>query len=124
MQGPLEGSLSSALTKSALGHHQAALALQELSMGGRGYYSMVASPWHPHGPPRVHVAHLLAVLRVGEVDEVIVVHLLGVDDVTVLFLAQVFGIYAVGPQELLVSHTEGLADGLCDQLGLQAGRSH
>lgn len=68
------------------------------------------------------VAHLLAVLRVGEVDEVIVVHLLGVDDVAVLLLAQVLGVDAVGPQELLVGHAEGLADGLGDQLGLWEGR--
>lgn len=86
--------------------------------GGRGHSSVASC-----GPPRVCVSHLLAVLRVGEVDEVVIVHLLGVDDVAVLFLAQVFGVDAVGPQEFLVGHTEGLANGLCDQLGLWAGRS-
>ena len=52
-------------------------------------------------------------------DEVVVVHLLGVNDVTVLLLAQVLGVDAVGPQELLVGHTEGLANGLGDELCLQ-----
>lgn len=51
-------------------------------------------------------------------DEVIVVHFLGVDDVTVLLLAQVGGVDAVGAQELPVGHAEGLADGLCDELRL------
>lgn len=64
--------------------------------------------------------NLFAVFRVGEVNEVIVVHLLGVDDVAVLLLAQVFGVDAVGSQKLLVSHAEGLADGLGDQLGLRS----
>lgn len=70
---------------------------------------------HPGSAP-----HLLAVLGVGEVDEVIIVHLLGVDDVAVLLLAQVFGVDAIGPQKLLVGHAEGLPDGLGYQLGLQA----
>lgn len=39
-------------------------------------------------------------------DEVIVVHLLRVDDVTVLLLTQVLWVDAVGPQELLVSHAK------------------
>lgn len=52
-------------------------------------------------------------------DEVIVVHFLGVDDVTVLLLAQVGGVDAVGAQELPVGHTESLANGLCDELRLQ-----
>lgn len=51
-------------------------------------------------------------------DEVIVVHFLGVDDVTVLLLAQVGGVDAVGAQELPVGHAEGLANGLCDELRL------
>lgn len=51
-------------------------------------------------------------------DEVVVVHFLGVDDVTVLLLAQVLRVDAVGPQEFLVGHAEGLADGLGDQLSL------
>ena len=54
-------------------------------------------------------------------DEVVVVHLLGVDDVTVLFLAQVGGVDAVGSQELSVGHAEGLTDGLCDELRLWEG---
>lgn len=71
----------------------------------------------------VGVAYLLAVLRVGEVDEVVVVHLLGVDDIAVLLLAQVFGVDAIGSQELLVGHAEGLADGLGDELGLRRGQA-
>lgn len=63
--------------------------------------------------------NLFAVFRVGEVNEVIIVHLLCVDDVTVLLLAQVLRINAVGSQELLVSDTECLSDGLSDKLGLQ-----
>lgn len=54
-------------------------------------------------------------------DEVIVVHLLRVDDVTVLLLAQVLRVDAVGSQELLVGHAERLADGLGDQLRLTGG---
>lgn len=67
--------------------------------------------------------NLFAVFRVGEVNEVIIVHLLCVDDVTVLLLAQVLRINAVGSQELLVSYTECLTDGLSDKLGLH-GASH
>ncbi len=39
-------------------------------------------------------------------NEVIIVHLLCVDDVAVLLLAQVLGVNAVGSQELLVSYAE------------------
>lgn len=46
------------------------------------------------------------------------VHLLVVDDVTVLFLAQVGGVDAVGSQELSVGHAEGLTDGLSNELCL------
>lgn len=53
-------------------------------------------------------------------DEVIVVHLLCVDDVTVLLLTQVLGVDAVGSQELLVSYAESLTDGLSNKLRLQA----
>lgn len=67
--------------------------------------------------------NLFAVFRVGKVNEVIIVHLLGVDDVTVLLLAQVFGVNAIGSQELLVSYAECLADGLSDKLRLQAEKS-
>lgn len=52
-------------------------------------------------------------------DEVIVVHLLRVDDVTVLFLAQVGRVDAVGSQELSVGHAEGLTNGLCNELCLR-----
>lgn len=51
-------------------------------------------------------------------NEVIVVHFLGVDDVAVLFVAQVGGVDAVGAQELSVGHAESLTDGLRDQLRL------
>ncbi|TNN86676.1 hypothetical protein EYF80_003144 [Liparis tanakae] len=53
-------------------------------------------------------------LRVGEVNEVVVVHLLGVDDIAVLLLTQVLGVDAIGSQELLVSDAERLTDGLGD----------
>lgn len=56
-------------------------------------------------------------------NEVVIVHLLGVDDVTVLLLAQVLGVNAVGSQELLVSYAERLADGLSDKLGLQTEKA-
>lgn len=47
-------------------------------------------------------------------NKVIVVHFLGADDVTVLFLAQVGGIDAIGSQEFSVGHTERLTNRLCD----------
>lgn len=56
-------------------------------------------------------------------NEVVIVHLLRVDDVTVLLLAQVFRVNAIGPQKLLVSDTESLADGLSDKLGLKTERA-
>lgn len=65
--------------------------------------------------------YISAVLRFGEVDEVVVVHVLSVEQVAVLPLAQVLGVDAVGPEELLVGHAEGLTDGLSDQLGLRDG---
>lgn len=65
---------------------------------------------------------LLAVLRVGEVDEVVIVHFLCVDDVTVLFLAQVLWVDAIGTEELLVGHAECLTDGLGYELGLDHNR--
>lgn len=70
----------------------------------------------------IRLAHVFAVLGLGEVDEVVVVHVLGVEQVAVLLLAQVFRVDAVGAQELLVGHAEGLADGLSDQLGLEPSR--
>lgn len=54
-------------------------------------------------------------------DQVIVVHFLGVDDVTVLFLAQVGWIDAIRSQEFSVGHAKGLTDGLCDELRLWEG---
>lgn len=51
------------------------------------------------------------------------VHFLGVDDVTVLFLAQVGRVDAVGSQELSVGHAKGLTDGLCNELSLWEGES-
>lgn len=70
----------------------------------------------------VHIleTNLFAVFRVGEVNEVIIVHFLGVYDVAVLLLAQVLRVNAIGSQELLVSYTECLANGLGDKLGLQS----
>ena len=68
-------------------------------------------------------SHLFAVFRVGEVNEVVIVHLLRVDDVAVLLLAQVLGVDAIGSQELLVSDAERLADGLSDKLGLRTERA-
>ena len=55
-------------------------------------------------------------------NKVIVVHLLGVDDITVLLLTQVLWVDAVSSQKLLVGHTEGLADRLGYELGLQKQR--
>lgn len=51
-------------------------------------------------------------------DEVIIIHLLRVQYVTVFFLAEVLGIDPIGLEELLVGHAERLTDGLCDELGL------
>lgn len=66
--------------------------------------------------------HIFAVLRFGEVDEVIIVHVLRVEKVAVLFLAQVLGVDAVGTQKLLVGHAEGLPYGLGYELRLVRGR--
>lgn len=41
--------------------------------------------------------YIFAVFRLGEVDEVIVVHVLGVEQVTVLLLAKILRVYAIGP---------------------------
>lgn len=54
--------------------------------------------------------------------EVIVVHVLCVKEVTVLFLAQVLRVDAIGTQEFLICYTEGLANGLCYELGLRTKR--
>lgn len=66
--------------------------------------------------------YISAVLGLGEVDEVVVVHVLSVEQVAVLPLAQVLGVDAVGPEKLLVGDAERLTDGLSDQLGLGGGR--
>lgn len=65
------------------------------------------------------LTYIFAVLRFGEVDEVVIVHILSVEQVTVLPLAQVLRVNAVGPEELLICDAERLADGLSDQLGLR-----
>lgn len=51
-------------------------------------------------------------------DEVIIVHLLCVDDVAVFFLAQVLWVDPIGSEEFLVGHAECLTNGLCYELGL------
>lgn len=70
----------------------------------------------------VSFTHISAVLRLGEVDEVVVVHVLSVEQVAVLPLTQVLRIDTIRPQELLICHAEGLADGLRDQLSLWSKR--
>lgn len=52
-------------------------------------------------------------------DEVVIVHVLSVEKVAVLPLAQVFGVDAIGPEELLVGDTERLTNRLSNQLSLQ-----
>lgn len=64
------------------------------------------------------LTYIFAVFRFGKVDEVVIVHILSVEQVTVLPLAQVLRVNAVGPEELLIGNAERLADGLRDQLGL------
>ena len=51
-------------------------------------------------------------------DQIVVVHLLRVDDVTVVFLTEVLWVDPVGSQELLISHAERLPNGLGYELGL------
>lgn len=46
---------------------------------------------------QLYFTYIFAVFRLGEVDEVIIVHVLRVEQVTVLFLAQVLRVYAIGP---------------------------
>ena len=62
--------------------------------------------------------YIFAVLRLGEVNEVIIVHVLGLKQLTVLFLTQVLWVDAISPQELLVGHAKGLSNGLGYELGL------
>jgi len=67
--------------------------------------------------------YIFAVLRLGKVNEVIVVHVLCVKEVAILFLAQILWVDAIGTQELLVRHTESLADGLSYELSLSTNRN-
>lgn len=55
-------------------------------------------------------------------DKVVIVHVLGVEQVTVLLLAEVFGVNAIGPEEFLVCHAKCLPYGLCNQLGLESSQ--
>lgn len=57
-------------------------------------------------------SYIFAVLRLREVNEVVIVHVLSVEQVTVLLLAQVLRVNAIGPQKFLVSHAECLPNGL------------
>lgn len=52
-------------------------------------------------------------------DEVVVVHVLSVEQVAVLPLAKVLGVDAIGPEELLVGDAKRLTDGLSYQLSLK-----
>lgn len=62
--------------------------------------------------------YIPAVFRLGEVNEVVVVHVLSVEQVAVLSLAQVLWINAIGSQKLLICNAEGLTNGLSNQLSL------
>lgn len=55
-------------------------------------------------------------------DQVVVVHVLGVEQVAVLLLAEVLRVNPIRPEEFLVSHAERLPYGLCDQLGLDSSQ--
>lgn len=55
-------------------------------------------------------------------DQVIVVHVLGVEQVTILLLAEIFGVNPIGPEEFLVCHAKSLSYGLCNQLGLDSSQ--
>lgn len=52
-------------------------------------------------------------------NEVVIVHVLGIEQVAIFLLAKVFWIDPICPQKLLVGHAECLTYGLCDQLCLQ-----
>ena len=60
----------------------------------------------------LYCTHVSAVLRLGEVDEVVIVHIMSVEQVTVLSLAQILRVNTVRPQKLLICHAEGLTNGL------------
>lgn len=66
--------------------------------------------------------YLFTVLRVREVDEIIVVHLLWIKNITVVFLAEVLRVDPICSQKFLVGHAKRLTNGLCNELGLKLGR--
>lgn len=66
--------------------------------------------------------YLFTVLRVWKVDEIIVVHLLWIKNITVVFLAEVLRVDPVCSQKFLVGHAKRLTNGLCNELGLKMGR--
>lgn len=76
-------------------------------------------PPQKNNPVQEKRNHLFTVLRVGEVNQIIIIHFLGVDDVTVLFLTEIFGVDAVGPEKFLVGHAERLSNRLSYQLSLR-----
>lgn len=63
-------------------------------------------------------SYLSEVLRVREVGQVSVVELLTLQVVAVLARPQITGLYAIGLQELLVGHSECLANSLGYDLSL------
>lgn len=65
------------------------------------------------------LTHIFAVFWLGEVDQVIIVHVLGVEQVTVFLLAEIFRVDPIGSEEFLVCHAKCLSNGLCDQLSLE-----
>lgn len=56
----------------------------------------MAHPPHADTKVKRRSSYILAVLRLGEVDEVVVVHVLRVQQVAVLLLAQVLRVDTVG----------------------------
>ena len=72
---------------------------------------------YPHQAGR-YDTYIFAVLRLGEVNEVIIVHVLGFKKLTVLLLTQILWVDAISPQEFLVGHTKGLSNGLGYELSL------
>lgn len=62
--------------------------------------------------------YIFAVFRFGEVNQVIIVHVLGIEQVTIFLLAKVFWVDSVCPQKFLVGHAKCLTYGLCNQLCL------
>lgn len=66
--------------------------------------------------------YLFTILRVREVDEIIVVHLLWIKNITVVFLAEVLRVDPICSQKFLVGHAKCLTNGLCNELGLKLGR--